>query len=426
MSQTGYSPSNQTGDRGSVVAAFPERLAFLGRQPILDRRNDVWAYQLLYRRDLENRARFSSGHDATMGVMLNALVELGLDQVVGSKQMLVYFPRKTLLEYYSLLLPRDRVLLVIPRDFEVDISSVAALRFLAWRGYRFVLSDVELDAAKNGPLIEVAGYARVDVSKYDPKRLRGHLGMLRSHNLETIAYKVETHAQHEMCLEIGFNYCQGYFLSKPSIVRGRKIPTRHASVLRLLQAVHDPDASISSLDEIIGSDVSLSYRLVRCLNTAGRATASRIETVRHALVMLGLDNVRRWVTLLTLAASGVRSPELLHVALVRARMCDNLAQAVGAPKSSTAFTVGLFSVLDLLLDRPMREVLSELPLSPELKDAIVHHDGPYGALLTCAVAYEQSRWEAVACAGLDESRITGAWLEAAKWARETAWQVAGA
>jgi EAL and modified HD-GYP domain-containing signal transduction protein len=197
------------------------------------------------------------------------------------------------------------------------------------------------------------------------------------------------------------------------------MPVATTRVLELLRVLHDPRVTIDQLDEIVRRDVLLSYRLVRCLNSAAFGLPQRIQNVRHALVMLGIDNLRKWAAVLALSAKPGKPVELMRIALIRAQMCATLASQARLDAKSL-FTVGLFSVLDALLDRPMPELIEAVQLAEPIPSAILQGEGKAGAVLRCVVAYERGDWDNVKLEPIGVAEITSAWLRAVAWADEMA------
>ncbi len=200
------------------------------------------------------------------------------------------------------------------------------------------------------------------------------------------------------------------------LVEGRQAPSSQAALMRLLHELYSPDADMAKVESIIQRDASLSYRLPKVLNSAAFSLASRVDSVRLALVILGLNNIKTWASMICMASATDKPSERLPVALIRARMCQCLAEVALESNPQKCFTVGLLSVLDALLDRPMDQILNELPLSEEVAAALLRREGTAGAILACVVAYEQGAWDDAGQTRVCSSRIASVWVEAAGWA----------
>jgi EAL and modified HD-GYP domain-containing signal transduction protein len=388
-------------------------LALVGRQAIVDKNRAVFAYQLLYRDpDLEPRD-YVNPNAATATVILNTFVEIGVERVVGPHPMLIEFTLDALREKYATLLPSDRVILQIPASTKPEITTLAALRYLRSHGYRIALGGV-LDPDHDREMASVVNMVKIDVRRESDADLERWVGKLHGRGVLAIAGRVETPERYQIVKGIGFDYFQGSFLEKPQMLEHRRPMANLRKMLELLRALNDPGATVADIERIVRADVTFSYRLLRCLNSAAFCLPQRIETVRQAIVMLGFENLRTWTTVLTIATQPGRPTELVRIALLRARMCEALARLTKHPSPPVCFTVGFFSILDALLDRPLRDVLEELPLTPDVNAAVLHHEGPAGAVLACVLAYERGDWDKVKLTGIGDEAIGSAWLAAVR------------
>ncbi|HEY3594192.1 MAG TPA: HDOD domain-containing protein, partial [Polyangiaceae bacterium] len=350
---------------------------------------------------------------ATATVILNTMIHIGVERVVGDFPMFIEFPKQTLLENYSSLLPAERVVLQIPAEIEPSIGVVSALACLRNRGYKLALSRFE-EGPEAQQLLALCDYVKLDVLTTTDAELRRNVELARKAKARPIASKVENNARYKTCRALGFDFFQGFFLADPQIVADKK-PVATTRVLELLRVLHDPKVTIDQLDEIVRRDVLLSYRLVRCLNSAAFGMPQRIQNVRHALVMLGIDNLRKWAAVLALSARPGKPVELMRIALIRAQMCAGLAPLLRC-ETKALFTMGLFSVLDALLDRPMREIIEAVQLAEPIPSAILRGEGKAGAILRCVVAYERADWDNVQLDSIGIAEITSTWLRAVSWA----------
>lgn len=390
---------------------------FIGRQPIFDRQLRVMGYELLYRSGENNQATFLDGNHATSVVISNTFLEMGLEKLVGEKLAFLNLTRPFLMGEYPLPRHPDRLMLEVLEDIALDQELISALRGLVAQGYQLALDDVT-DPDRILPVLDLVKLIKVDYMLVDRKRLPEHVAFYKSHGIQLLAEKIETQAELEECQRLGFDYFQGYFLCKPAIVRAKKLTGSKMVILQLLAEMHSTELEFSRIDAVIRQDVALSYKLLRLINSAYYATASRIQTVRQALTLLGLGQVYGWVQLLLLSETDTKPPELMKTAMIRAKMCELLANTSAHPKPEAAFTVGLFSVLDALLDQPLSEILSQVPLSQEITSALLEGHGPMGLLLNCVLAYEKGHWEEASCHQVSQIEVRDAYLEAVRWADE--------
>lgn len=405
----------QTQDTTAVETAEQESI-FIGRQPIFDRELNVFGYELLFRSGKENRADVLDGDQATSRVILNSFLEIGLDKLVGNAYAFFNLTRNFLLNHSEFPFRSSKIGLEILEDVTVDETLMEAVRGLSAQGFLIALDDF-MFTSENAPLAAIANLIKVDIQSMSRDELDQHVSQLRRFPAKLLAEKVETQEQYEHCRELGFDYFQGYFLCKPKMFEEKRLPDNKLNVLRLLTELENPDVGPKELEGIIKHDVSLNYKLLRCVNSAYYGLPITVKSVSHAVVYMGMDTVRNWVRLLVLAGLEDRPDELIKIALTRARMAENLTAHFSEDTKESAFTVGLFSVLDALMEVPMKEIIPRLPLADEIRDALLESTGPYGRMLAIIRAYEGGDWDA-----LEEQEMWGteilteAYLDALDWA----------
>jgi EAL and modified HD-GYP domain-containing signal transduction protein len=388
---------------------------FVGRQPIYNRELEVVAYELLFRSGESNQAGCVDGDQATSQVIHNTFVEIGLDTIVGEKLAFINFTRGFILQDYAAVFPAHRVVIEVLEDIAVDAKLLTAIRALSVQGYTIALDDfVFRDHLR--PLVELADIVKVDILALDRPTLQDNAARLRQYNVKLLAEKVETRDDFDFCRHLGFDYFQGYFLCHPDIVKGQRSPANRLSVLRLLAKLQAPEIEFDELEAMISQDVVLSYKLLRLINAAIYGLPKKVESIRQALLLLGTRFITAWVSLITLTGIDDKPRELMVTALLRGKMCELLAQAMQLPGKDIYFTIGLFSVLDAILDLPMSEVLKPLPLAEDISHALLSHEGIMGQTLHCVIAYERGQWDAVTCHELDRGVIKDAYLQAIAWA----------
>ncbi len=390
---------------------------FIGRQPIYDRQLQVFAYELLFRSGEENRAGFLDGDQATSQVVLNAFMEIGLDAIVGSKRAFINMTRDFILRDYSRMCPSDRVVMEVLEDITADTEFIEAVRSLSAQGYTIALDDFVYRESLHD-LIEIADIIKVDILALDHAALHEHVSILRRYGVKLLAEKVESQDEFRFCKELGFDYFQGYFLCKPEVIKGQRAPANRMLVLQLLAKLQSPEVDFDELEDIVGRDVALSYKLLRVINSAYYSFPRKVDSLRAALSMLGTKFIASWLSLIILADIDDKPHELMVTAMIRAKMCEILGKGLGYQSIETFFTVGLFSALELLLDSPIEDILRTLPLSDETAAALVGHEGVLGDALRCVLAYERGHWDDVHCLSLDRSVITDAYLQAIAWAAQ--------
>jgi len=390
--------------------------AYIGRQPIFDRDNRVFAYELLWRGGVEaDQAHFPDGDLATTQVMLNALTDIGLDRLVGKHRAFINLTRRFLLGEQPLPEMTERVVLEILEDIEPDAEVIAAVRRLANLGYCIALDDF-LYRPELEPPIELADIVKIDLLALDEATLRDHVARLRRHPVKLLAEKVENAEQHALCLALGFDFFQGYYYARPNVVEGRRLPANQMALLQLLAALQDPELGDAELEERISQDVGLAFRLLRYIHSARFGLTREIDSIHQAVTLLGRRILSQITSLLAMSGLGSKPPELMMTALIRAHMARRLS---GDQDPDTCYTAGLFSVLDALLDRPMVELVADLPLSAELASALRDHSGPVGEVLATVIAYDEADWDRVNASGIDSQTLRSAYLDAIDEAGET-------
>ena len=345
------------------------------RRPLTDAEGQVTGYELVV-------ADFAGGTQATAGLLLDAFADIGIDRLAGRHPVWVTMTPEFLLEVGTPPVRPDRVVLQIPADPPTE-PVLAALRRLQFSGYALALEGYEPQLA------ELCRLVKVPVSGRSDEELNEAVAEPKEKGLELIATGVGDAAELERCRALGFTIFQGDFFAKPNPTRQRRVGTGGVASLAALAQVSKPDATFEDLEAAISTDVGLSLKLLRYVNSAFFALPRTVESVREALTLLGTATVRRWATVMALASATNAPEELVELALQRARMCEVLGGNRALDASDAHFTVGLFSVADALLDAPMEDVLETLPFSDEIRAALLRREGPKGELLNTVVAYEQ-------------------------------------
>jgi len=391
---------------------------YIGRQPIFNRKLDLVAYELLYRANgVQNAAGLIDHDHATTQVVINAFLEFGLEELVGKKLAFINLPRSFIVRDKPLPFAKDQVVLEILEDIEVNEDFLNAVRKLRTEGYTIALDDFNYDPALQA-LVKLSKIVKIDFTALSREQIQAHVAALHEYKVELLAEKIETHEDFEFAKELGFDYFQGYFLCRPHIVSGHSLPSNRLAILRLLCELLDPNKQIAELADLVSQDVALSFKLLRSLNSPFYALPKRIDSIQHAIVYLGTQQIKRWVSLIVLANIDDKPSQLMVVALTRGKMCELIGEAVGESNKEGLFTIGLFSLLDALLDINLENILVELPLAPEIKAAILNYAGPMGHILHAVLAHEQGRWDEIDFPSLEAAQFTEAYLQAVAWTDE--------
>jgi EAL and modified HD-GYP domain-containing signal transduction protein len=391
---------------------------YLGRQPIFDRNGRIFGYELLYRHDDCPHARVIDGAQATSQVIINGFWELGLGRVVGRNRAFVNLTRDFLLNPEWLPPPSQQLVLEVMEEVVTDKAVVGALCNLRRAGYTIALDDFTY-RPDTRRLLDFANIVKLDVQDLDAPQLDEHYALLRQYPVELLAEKVETPVQFDRCRDMGFDYYQGYFLCKPRVLSGKRLSTSRLRALELMAALQRPELEPQAIENLISQDPGLAFRLLRYINSPAFPATQKIHSIHHAIIYLGEREIRRWANLVILTGLNDKPGAIILTALVRARMCELLAGRLQVECAECAFMVGLFSVLDAMLDQPLKKVLSALPFAPEIVSALLNGEGQYAPVFDLTLAYERGNWSHLDRQPLARDEIVKSYLEAVVWAESS-------
>lgn len=345
---------------------------FIGRQAILDRNHNVSSYELLFRN--ADNTFLDDGDRMTASVLVRALMDVGLDTLAAGKPVSINASESFLLSGMIDMLPADQVGIEILESVPVTDKVIEACKRLKRKGYSIMLDDV-VYAPHMDPLLELADVIKVDLPFV--KDLEADVKILKKFNATLLAEKVETHEDYARAYDLGFEYFQGYYFCKPDILRKKTMSDSKFAILRALEKILTATAVVD-LQDVIKQDVSLSYRLLKYINSAAFGMRNEVESIERALVLLGLSNTRSWLSILSLASLGENKPsELIRTALYRAHLLELIANFLNTGEAENDFLLGMFSVLDALLDKPMSEALAEMALPNHVRDALLNAEASY-------------------------------------------------
>ena len=395
----------------------------MARHPILDRNRKVYGYDLRFQELPDGASSSTNGDIAAARVISDGILAIGLDNLIDGRKAFVNVGRNLLLEGIPAVLPPARVVIELSADIEADAEVVAACRELRTAGYSLAVDDFVLNEW-TADLVPFANFLKVDFSEAPPDSRAALAGTTGASHPMLIAKKVETLDAFDRASQEGFEYFQGFFFGRPLILQGRDVPGHKMAHLRLLRALNDPDLSVHHLENLIKHDAALCYRILRTVNSAAFALQAPVHSIREALVLLGRDTVRRWASLWALAGLNENAhAELTVMSTVRARCCEILAASTGDEEAAAeGFLVGMCSLLDAILGRPMEAILADLPVAESTRAALLGQDNRTRRLLDCAIAYEQGEWDRCATlatrAGITVAKLPQAFSEALLWSRE--------
>lgn len=398
--------------------------AFVARQPILDTSKTVFGYELLFRSGLENAFGDVDGDTASNRVISDTLLTIGMPSLTSGGKAFINFTRNTLLSGYANLLPREAAVIEILEDVEPTPDILDACSKLKEAGYTLAVDDVVKPGAVR-PFLEFVDIIKVDIcaaSDYACQACAQEFGEGRL----LLAEKVETEEDFERTREMGYNLFQGYFFSKPVVVSHRRVDQNQPMRLALLAAVNEQEVDFIELEEIIKKDVGLTYRLMKYINSSYFGLREEVSSIRQAVTLLGHRNIRRWTSLIALEALSENKPAaLLQESLVRAQFCELVGELIGMNDSlEDLFLLGMFSLIDAILDRPMEDILKDIPLHDELRLALLPDGKPNKLrdVLKLVISYERGEWAAFNTLkgrfGFDEDTLPDLYVTALNRVRE--------
>ncbi len=370
-------------------------MKFLARQPILNRQRDVFAYELLFRSGIQNSCEGTNLELASTS-MLDTSFMIGLDKLSEGRRIFINCPREFLIRDYISLFPRDLVVVEILETIEPDEEIVAVCRRLKQQGYLLALDDF-VDTSAWAPLVALADFIKVDFRLTPREEQRALAARYQARDVRLLAEKVETPEEFSEAKAMGYTLFQGYFFCRPEMMRQREIPAFKKAYLELLRAATASEFDMPALASKIKHEASLTYRLLRYLNSAAFGLRAEIRSIPHALSLLGERELRKWIAVVSVGVMADGKPdELMTVPLVRGRFCELLAPLAGmAGHANDLFLLGLLSVMDAILDQPLAVILAELPVRREIKEALLARSGLYRDMLDVATAHERADWEAI-------------------------------
>ena len=356
---------------GAGVASAPLSKVFIARQPIFDLKQKVYGYELLFRSGVENVLRSAEPNQASAKVISDGTLVLSMEAISGGKFSFINITRDILLNDYISLLPRGLTAAELPETLEPDPEVISACGRLKKAGYTLVLDDF-VYKVQHADLMSLADIVKVDFLSTSAEERRQVLSRFTAPNVRFLAERVDTHEDFKQAVSLGYAYFQGDFFSKPVIISSRDVPGFKLNYLHMLQELQWPDINFQRLEGIVKRDMSLSFKLLRYINSAYFGLGSKVSSIMHAIRLLGPREFKQWASLLVMASMGSDKPdELVIQALIRGRFCESLAPILGLKqRSQELFLLGMFSAIDAILDRPLEEILKDLPLTDDIKDAL--------------------------------------------------------
>jgi c-di-GMP-related signal transduction protein len=390
---------------------------FVARQPIFDRNEKIFAYELLFRQGNENFYNSLDGDKATGDVISNSFLTIGMDTLTGGKRGFINFTANSLKNQIAYSLPKECMGIEVLENVEPEKDIILACKQLKEAGYLIVLDDFVFEP-KFWPLIDLADIIKVDFLRTDEHERKNILKRVGLRKIKFLAEKVETRDDFLQAFHMGYCYFQGYYFCKPVVISGKSIPLFKLNCLRLMEEINNTEVDFEKINYFIKGDVSLSYNLLKFINSSAFGLKTKINSIKQALVLLGLSEVRKWASIIVLQNIGEDKPnELVVNSVVRATFGEALVRKTVLKEQATnIFLMGMFSLIDAFLDRPLADVLAELPITNEIKRALLGEENQIRPFLDLILAYEKADWVNFSVYAqkvhIDESEVPNLYLQA--------------
>jgi len=401
-----------------MQVASPE--IFVARQPIFDRRQEVYGYELLFRSGLDNAFHHDDLDQASFEMLHTSLLGFGLDVLLGDKVGFVNASREVLLQEFYLVLPRERSVIELVDSVEPTPEVIVACQGLKRAGYRLALDDFVRRPAM-APLAELADVIKVDLQHTDRAERQAIVREFAPRRAMLVAEKVEGRADMAEAMEDGFTHFQGFFFCEPEVLSAADVPAYKRNCVRFMAELHRPELDFDRLETVIKQEVALAVKLLRYLNSAGFGWRHEVTSINHALRVLGERAARKWCSLMALTVLGEDRPSQLVVSsLVRAHFAEQVGREGGLrSRDVDLFLTGMLSTLDALIGRPMGEALSQIPVSQEIRDTLLGRTTTLTPTWDLVLAYERADWDRLKqladAADVSVGRLPGMYRDAVQW-----------
>lgn len=396
--------------------------SFVAKQPILNEKKETVAYELLFRNGLTNAyPKDISAEAATASLITEQFLSTPIESLVGDCLCFINFPYSLIVENLVDFLPVDQVVIEILEDCTPNDELLVSIKQLKEKGFRIALDDFTMDEAWTRflPFVDIIKF---DLRAYPLEFVQKFIESNKIYNIKYLAEKIETNEEFTFTKDLGFTLFQGYFFSKPEIVQKKSLSANQLSVMQLLKEVNRIDIDYDAIELILKRDLSLSYKLLRYVNNVSFSTKNAITSFRHATVFLGKQELKRFVTLIAATTLGNDTPtELYQMSLTRAHFCENLSkERHGKTDPQEAFLCGLFSLLEPIMGQPIAEIIKEMPISENVKDAIMGKKTELSWYLDFVTDYEKLDFDMVnkraKYINLSEQKTIQIYNEATQWA----------
>ena len=394
---------------------------YTARQAILNRKKHVVAYELLFRDGKDNAFPNIDSYAATARLLMDSHFNQGLDKLTSGKPALINYPEQALLDQTPTLLPNNKAMIEILEDVTPSEEVYEACRQMFHKGYKLVLDDFIYNSSWE-PFFKLVRLIKFDLTQTSFDEIEIILPKLKKYKLmKLLAEKIETEQEFQRAKDLGFDFFQGYFFCKPKVIEQTDVDKNQAVLMAMYQEVLKKDVNYTKLSTYFERDTGLAYKLLKFVNSGLFPVRDPMTSLKQALIYLGEEQVKKFVTMIITAHFAEHKPEeLTQMSIIRARFCELVAKKTLPARSEEAFLTGLFSLLDAIFDFPMDKLVAQLPISEESRDALLGKDNPLADVLSVVRAYESASWSQMrrACAKfrLDQELLPDIYSDAIRWA----------
>lgn len=369
----------------------PIEIIQVGRQPILDCNQQTYGYELLYRYNNHGADEGPADNLITTRTLLHTFLEFGVKHLVGPHRAFINFSSALFTDIRLLPLDKNRFVFELSKDMHVDAELVSGVSKLHKNGYCIAVDDYKFESHWE-PLLPYCSILKIDITGLSIESIEEKLFRLKERGVQLLAEKVETYTEFELALRLGFDLFQGYFFAKPQVLSTRILQNQQNLLLKVISRINDPTLDLDELSRLISLDPKLSFKVLRFINSASIGFTKKISSIQQAVMYIGLKRLRGWASFFIMSDMHVKNTELMITGLVRADMCHSVSKEILVGEPERAYTVGVLSILDALLDQPMEELVKDMQLPTEMAEALVERTGPYSIGLNCVLAFEQGQF----------------------------------
>ncbi len=396
---------------------------FVARQPIFNRKNEVVAYELLFRNGQNNFYNNANGDEATLKVISNTFYTFDFKDITDNKKAFINFTEELIKKEIATILPKEYVVIEILENIEPTDEIVDACKRLKKKGFILALDDFVFHN-KYIKLIEIADIIKIDfkITKgYGRKKVVEHIKKINN-SIKFLAEKVENKEEYDEALGLGYSYFQGYYFSKPIVLSRKNIPTNKDTAIKILKLINKDDFDFNKLEELIIKDLGLSYKIIKLINSSAYCLKNEVRSIKYAIALLGRKEIIKWLYVVLLNdLKEDNTDELIKVSLQRAKLCELICNMSEYKNNVySAYMVGLFSVMDAILNCSIEVILRELYIDDQIKDGLIENDNFLNKILKLAINYEKGQWESVEFytkeIGVSDNNLAEAYIDSIKWA----------